>query len=766
MKKNYLKSLVFTFVCALCTFCANAAVSLFSEYGQIQNVQNYSSNPFWSPNAPYNQRLPQPVFATGADLNADDCIKVVQSLVSVQCMARDNCKNTDLSDIRPTVMVQLSNLPGANYVSACSGYIDGIFESYKRQYGNTLPNRPTTFPDATVPNPDVNDSDGIIQFENPYKREPTKWQQEQKKRSDELQRLQAQNGVGSEHLVKTDFPATYADLSFLERMENDRESLIPYKDATAYRTLDVKSEFEWCEGEHANAPECAQYRAKKEAAAQAAAQASAQAQQPHKQEDCSKYTENTEPYDCCVWNQSQNATANNSYTTWDETEKKCTCSKGIWAPGAWEEDGPQGHRPYYRSGWCRPKLPSDKENVSSDEQKAIDAIVTFLNPQNQQEKLFFTDLAKDFVPKAFADDNLMLNNSFVYDFLADNDPNLTKYKSALITLSGTVENAELHIDLDWDDILIQISSILDATAPRRGALVCENNRSYQIGIDTAFWIATAAAAIASFGSGGVAAAGARTALGTGLKALAKGATKVGLKTAGKSMSKAGGKQLAKAAVSMGLKQNMRGWANYAGRGVAKRVAKRAGANLATKRGVLLASGAIAGVIYETIGKNTIASHSKPREKNAAGTLYSLVASEPSTEIINCQDLDYGEGCYAVCGHDQPDDDLNTKVFKPILGHTYCVNEQDFTLYDTQTNEPLMMNSDEYIKVTNKIRSDVVDQGEMKDKWKSMTNQRNGRHGCDWNEDDIDMYFGTYIYDPDTMKPSSNMIVEETIRIDD
>ena len=78
----------------------------------------------------------------------------------------------------------------------------------------------------------------------------------------------------------------------------------------------------------------------------------------------------------------------------------------------------------------------------------------------------------------------------------------------------------------------------------------------------------------------------------------------------------------------------------------------------------------------------------------------------------------------------------------------------------------MMNSDEYIKVTNKIRSDVIDKGKMKDKWKSMTNQRNGRHGCDWNEDDIDMYFGTYIYDPDTLKPSNNMIVEEVIRIDD
>ena len=278
MLRDFFKSLLFVFICGFCAFSAPAAVSLFSDYGQIQNVQHYSSNPFWSPTAPYNQRLPQPVYATGADLNADDCIRVVQSLVSVQCMARDNCKNTDVSDIRPTIMVQLSNLPGANYVSACSGYIDGIFETYQKQYGNSLPNRAVAFPGATTPNTNIDDSGGI-QFENPYKQQPTKWQIEQKERSDELQRLQSQNGVGSEHLTKTDFPATYADLSFSERMENDRAGLEPYKDLKAYKTLKVKSESEWCEDEHANAPECAKYRAKKEAAAQAAAQATAPQQQ-------------------------------------------------------------------------------------------------------------------------------------------------------------------------------------------------------------------------------------------------------------------------------------------------------------------------------------------------------------------------------------------------------------------------------------------------------------------------------------------------------
>ena len=275
MKKSYFKSLLIVFVCAFCGLVARAAVPIFSQYGQIQNVQNYSTNPFWSPNAPYNQRLPQPVYVQGADLNADDCIKVVQSLVAAQCMARDNCKNTDLTEIRPTIMVQLSNLPGANYVSACSGYLDGVFESYVQQYGNTLPNRPTAFPSATVPNPDLNDSGGI-KFENPYKQQPTKWQMEIRERSEELQSLQNENGADNYNVSATDFPTTYADLSFYERMENERAGLEPYKDMVAYKTINAKTEAEWCsDSSHYNSAECAAYKARQEAiaAAHAAAQA-------------------------------------------------------------------------------------------------------------------------------------------------------------------------------------------------------------------------------------------------------------------------------------------------------------------------------------------------------------------------------------------------------------------------------------------------------------------------------------------------------------
>lgn len=258
MKKGIWKSLLFCVCCGFLAVAAPAATSLFSDYGQIQNVQHYSSNPFWTPNAPYNQKLPQPVYVQGADLTSEDCFKVVQSLVSVQCMARDNCKNTVLSDIRPTVMVQLSNLPGNNYVSACSGFIDGVFESYVAQYGTSVSNRAVSFPKATVPNPDLNDNN-TIQIQNPYKQVVPEWKQEIIERSNELQELRQENGAGSEHLSAADFPETFADLSFGERMNLAAADYSQYKDMKAYDVPEFQNLKDWCAGKGAGRPECKNY---------------------------------------------------------------------------------------------------------------------------------------------------------------------------------------------------------------------------------------------------------------------------------------------------------------------------------------------------------------------------------------------------------------------------------------------------------------------------------------------------------------------------
>ena len=253
MEKHTTVSLLSAVMAVLAAFDANAGVSLFSDYGQIQNVQKYSSNPFWTPNSPYNQRLPQPVYVQGADLNAGDCIKVVQSKVAVQCMARDNCRNTKLADIRPTIMIELSNLPGNNYVSACSGYIDSVFESYVQQYGSSLPNRGVAFPTATEPNQNLNDNG--IQIKNPYQQTTPKWKSEYMERSNELAALQRENGAGTEHLEHNDFPATFNDLSFAARSQFANDDYAIYKDLDTYKGLKALDDEEWC-NEHPTSKEC------------------------------------------------------------------------------------------------------------------------------------------------------------------------------------------------------------------------------------------------------------------------------------------------------------------------------------------------------------------------------------------------------------------------------------------------------------------------------------------------------------------------------
>lgn len=214
-----------------------------SKYGQIQNVQNYSSNPFWNPNGPYNQRMPTPVYVQGADMNAGDCQRVVAQLVAQQCATRNNCTSTQLSEIRPSIMLQLSRLPGHNYASSCAGFIDSEFADYVAKYGNAaMGGVNTAFPTATTPNPNVGNTG--YTFKMPEKQVPD-WAQEMRDRDQELQDLQSQNGAGNAGLTATSFPTTYSDLSFSQRMANAAAGYAPYKDAKAYLTMNIETEEEY-----------------------------------------------------------------------------------------------------------------------------------------------------------------------------------------------------------------------------------------------------------------------------------------------------------------------------------------------------------------------------------------------------------------------------------------------------------------------------------------------------------------------------------------
>lgn len=194
-----------------------------SKTGAIQNVQSYSSNPFWNPNGPYNQTMPKPVYVQGADLNTAECQSVVSQLVSSVCSSQNNCTNVKLNDIKPTIMVQLSNMSGHNYVSSCGGFIDSAFNTYLSQQGSTV--QGTNFPTAAFPG--NNSEQEEFKIKNPYALKYPEWNGEKwyegiVDRTKELNNLQAQNAEDYT-LKSTDMPTTVADLSFKERVDNATE---------------------------------------------------------------------------------------------------------------------------------------------------------------------------------------------------------------------------------------------------------------------------------------------------------------------------------------------------------------------------------------------------------------------------------------------------------------------------------------------------------------------------------------------------------------
>ncbi|MCM1294971.1 MAG: hypothetical protein NC311_05470 [Muribaculaceae bacterium] len=229
------------FVFVFCAFiggwsCASFAVdgiNPFSSYGQIQNVQTYSSNPFWNPNGGYRQNMPVPVYVTGPDVSSGDCERTVNALITGICANNNNCHNMQLSDIRPTLMLQLSRLPGHNWATSCAGFIDTAFDNYIRSAEHTVV--PTSFPGATAPNPAA---DGIeYKIPNPFAPKIPDWMREMKGREEELKQLQSLNGAGQTSLARAEFPATYEDLSLAERWANEANGYKPYEDKSSYLTL-------------------------------------------------------------------------------------------------------------------------------------------------------------------------------------------------------------------------------------------------------------------------------------------------------------------------------------------------------------------------------------------------------------------------------------------------------------------------------------------------------------------------------------------------
>lgn len=186
--------------------------------------------------------MPQAIYVDGPEINAGDCQRTVSALVANVCATMNNCVGAQLSDVRPTLMLQLSQLPGHNYATSCAGYIDSEFENYVKKYGHAgVATGAVAFPDATAPS----NTDNTIKIKNPYETPIPQWQQDVIERTQELEKLQASNGGNMGDVAKADFPTTFADLSFEERLNIKAQGYEPYKDKKAYNSIKLESAEEY-----------------------------------------------------------------------------------------------------------------------------------------------------------------------------------------------------------------------------------------------------------------------------------------------------------------------------------------------------------------------------------------------------------------------------------------------------------------------------------------------------------------------------------------
>lgn len=218
----------------------------FSQSGLIQNVQSYSSNPYYNPDSPYYQRLPVPIYAQGTELNAGDCQYVAGALVSAECGRRNNCAGLRVGDIRPAVLQQMAAIPGHNYMSQCNGFIDGAFDEYMKSAQNVrLTGFPTMFPGAGTggagaPGSAVGNQRELVLI-NPTERQLEDWEIEKSQRQNELAGLRAANAEDTTLRAGVGMPGTFADLSFAERMEVLRQGYQPYANNKAYQNIKIES---------------------------------------------------------------------------------------------------------------------------------------------------------------------------------------------------------------------------------------------------------------------------------------------------------------------------------------------------------------------------------------------------------------------------------------------------------------------------------------------------------------------------------------------
>ena len=143
-------------------------------------------------------------------------------------------------------------------------------------------------------------------------------------------------------------------------------------------------------------------------------------------------------------------------------------------------------------------------------------------------------------------------------------------------------------------------------------------------------------------------------------------------------------------------------------------------------------------------------------------IYSWLSDDLNPAVMNCTNTDAGEYCYLSCTKDNlsdTSDDLNTKVFRPILGKNLCVDEDHNYVLREIASSGLPLPGDvakipesQWPSIRSALKEKVVDQGK-----------------CDWNEDDIDMYIAAPMYDQSTLQPTGDGsvgLIVDVLRLDE
>ena len=228
LKNNFWQNFgVFT---AIMVITGVGHASLFSKEGLVQNVQDYSVNPFYN-TATGTVSTPTMVYVNGPKLAPNDCERAVRSVVENVCSDHNNCRDTKLATVRPDIMVQLSLLPKYNYATSCVGFIDSVYDAYVNRYNYTNNAATSTgFPSVTTASVTATTQKSNL----------PKWKQEYNERDAELRALHAMTAEPVGVPEDAEFPKTFQDLSFQEQNEIKKQGYEPYKDAQAYVPLSIK----------------------------------------------------------------------------------------------------------------------------------------------------------------------------------------------------------------------------------------------------------------------------------------------------------------------------------------------------------------------------------------------------------------------------------------------------------------------------------------------------------------------------------------------